>query len=80
MTLSLRGDWFDTRERGSWMEREESEDGWAATAAANWNLNKNINVLGEVFHIDSERGTRQRIGVEPKQKQTVIQAALRLSF
>jgi hypothetical protein len=79
-TLSLRGDWFDTRERGGWMSPQESEDGWAATAAVGWNLSKNINVLGEVLHLDSDRGTRQRIGVEPKQKQTVVQAALRLSF
>jgi len=79
-TVSVRADWFDTRERGSWMDTQESEDGWAATAAGNWKLSDNINVLCEVLHIDSERGTRLRIGVEPKQRQTIVQAALRLSF
>jgi hypothetical protein len=36
--------------------------------------------LGEVLHIDSERGERARIGVEPHQKQTVVQASIRFSF
>jgi hypothetical protein len=79
-TLSLRGDWFETSETGSWMAPQESEEGWAATAAVSWKLSDNIKLLGEALHINSERGTRLRIGVEPRQKQTIVQAALRLSF
>jgi hypothetical protein len=79
-TVSARADWFDTRERGSWMAPQESEEGWAATAAVNWKLSNSFSVLGEFLRIDSERGTRARIGVAPKQRQTVAQAALRLSF
>jgi len=80
VTVSGRFDWFDTRERGTWMEPGDSEDGWAGTVDADWKLSKHVSLLGELLHIDSERGTRVRVGVEPKQRQTVVQLALRLGF
>jgi hypothetical protein len=79
-TLSVRGDWFDTRERGTKMQRGNSEDGWAATAAVSNQISTTVSVIGEVLHIDSKRGTRARSGLAPQQTQTVVQAVLRLGF
>lgn len=80
VTVSGRYDWFETRERGYKMERGESEDGWAAAAAVSWKLSQHVNILGEVLHVQSDKGSRARIGAEPHQEQTVVQAALRLSL
>ncbi|MGE5721110.1 MAG: hypothetical protein ACM3YM_01505 [Sphingomonadales bacterium] len=80
VTLSGRTDWFGTRERGSRMERDESERGWAGTAAASWKLSSHVNLLGEVLHIASKRGNRDRLALAPHQAQTVVQASLRLTL
>jgi len=80
VTLSGRADRFGTRERGTWMQPGDSENGWAATFDADWKLSKHVNLLGEVLHIDSDRGTRVRTGVDPHQSQTVVQFAIRLGF
>jgi hypothetical protein len=80
VTVSGRYDRFETRERGYEMEREESEDGWAATAAMSWKLSHHVNILGEVLHVQSDKDSRARIGSAPHQQQTIFQAALRLSF
>ena len=81
VTLSARYDVFDTRERGSYMDRGESEKGWAGAAAVSWKLTPQINILGETLHIKSKRGgIRGELGLPERQRQTVIQASIRLSF
>jgi hypothetical protein len=80
VTLSGRFDWFNTRERGTWMDPGESEDGWAGTIAADWNITTHIDLLGEILHLDSDRGTRMRMGLDPNQKQTIVQLAARFGF
>jgi len=80
VTLSARGDWFETRERGAFLDRTESEKGWAGTAAASLHINSHINIIGEVLHIKSERGgvRQDELGLPRNQHQTIVQAALRL--
>jgi hypothetical protein len=80
VALSGRLDLFDTRERGSEMARDESEEGWAATAAGRLRLSDETALLIEGLHIDSRRGTRLRAGAVPKQAQNVVQLALRLTL
>lgn len=80
VALSGRVDLFDTRERGSQMARDESEEGWALTAAGRLRLSDEAALLVEGLHVDSRRGTRLRAGVAPKQDQTVVQLALRLTL
>jgi hypothetical protein len=80
VALSGRIDLFGTRERGSEMAREESEDGWALTGAGRLRLSDEAALLVEGLHVDSRRGTRVRAGVAPRQDQTVIQLALRLTL
>jgi hypothetical protein len=79
--ISGRVEWFETKERGSRMSHaDESEDGWAATAALRWPLWKRFTGFLEVLHVESTRGARIRAGAPAKEVQTVIQAALRLRW
>lgn len=75
-----RIDWFDTRERGSQMAREESEDGWALTAAGRYTVTDNAVLFLEAMHVRSDRGTRRGLGLPPVEHQTVLQAALRITL
>lgn len=77
-TLSARGEAFGTRGRGSLLGADESEDGWAATIAARHPIGEHLNLLIEALHIDSRRDARSRLGLDPRQRQTAIQLALRL--
>jgi hypothetical protein len=79
-TLTGRVDLFGTTDRGSEMGPQESEDGWAATAAAAWRLSPHVQLLIEALRVDSRRASRLRLGVDPHQTQNQLQAALRLSI
>jgi hypothetical protein len=78
--ISGRLDLFDTRERGGQMEIAESEDGWAVTGAVDWRLSAQAELIFEALHIDSERGTRARAGLDPRQDQNIVQTAFRLTL
>lgn len=78
--ISGRAEAFDTRERGSEMSRDESEDGWALTAAGRWPVTNNLTAFLEALHVRSDRGTRANLGISPVEKQTVFQAALRFRW
>ncbi len=78
--FSLRFDRFGTKESGSEMGPEESEDGWAAAGAASVRLSRNVTLLAEALHVDSSRGSRARTGLDPDQAQTILQTAVRLAF
>ena len=80
VSLSGRLDLFDTRERGSQMERAESESGWALAGAVDWRLSSQAELIVEGLHIDSERGARARVVLAPDQTQNVIQTALRVTL
>jgi hypothetical protein len=79
-TLTGRFDWFDTREQGRRMDPTESEEGWSIMAASRVRLNDQVNLFLEALHVSSERGVRTRIGQQPTENQTVLQAGLRLSL
>jgi hypothetical protein len=79
-TFSLRMDGFETRERGSEMGAIESESGWALTGAGSARIDDHVTLLVEALHVDSDRGSRARIGIAPDQAQTLVQTAVRLAF
>lgn len=79
-TLSGRIDLFGTTERGSEMGAEENEHGWAGTAAASLKVSPHAQLLLEALRIESRRGARARLGLDPHQVQNQLQAALRLSL
>ena len=79
--LSGRIEWFDTKEHGSKMSHaDEPEDGWASTVALRWPLWQHFTGFLEALHVESTRGARVRVGIAPKESQTVIQASLRLHW
>jgi hypothetical protein len=81
LTFSARADLFDTSESGAWMEAEdEREEGWALAGDIAWRVSDKSRLLVEGLHISSERGARRRDGLDARQRQTVLQAALRLTF
>jgi hypothetical protein len=79
-TLSGRIDLFGTTDRGSETGPQESEDGWAATGAAAYRVSPHVQLLVEALRVDSRRGARLRLGLDPRQVQNQLQAALRLSI
>ena len=52
----------------------------AGTGAVDWRLSAQAELIFEALHIDSERGTRARFGLDPRQDQNVVQAAFRLTL
>lgn len=76
-TISLRGEAFDTRSRGSKLGAIEDEHGWAGTFAVRHPLSRNATILAEALHIESRRGSEVRIGYDPHQTQTIVRLTLR---
>jgi hypothetical protein len=77
VAVTGRVEGFGTREHGSRMSPDESEDGWALTAAGRYSITNNLTALLEVLHVRSDRGTRVNLGIPAFEKQTVFQASLR---
>jgi hypothetical protein len=80
VALSGRIDLFDTRERGYRMGPEDNEQGWSLTGALDWHLTDQAELILEGFYVESERGARARLGAEPRAKQAIVQAAVRLTL
>jgi hypothetical protein len=57
-----------------------AEHGWAVTAAWRHRLAPHADLIFEAQHVDSTRAARALAGDKPRQNQTVLQTALRLSF
>lgn len=80
LSVTGRVEAFRTRESGSRMSPDESEDGWSWTAALRRRITDNLSVFAEALNVRSKRGSRERIGLDPFQAQTVFQLALRFSL
>jgi hypothetical protein len=82
VAVTGRAEAFSTDERGSQMPRDNSEDGWALTAAARVPINDHLTALFEALSVRSDRGTRVTLGglTSPTEGQTVFQASLRMRF
>jgi hypothetical protein len=79
--LSARFDVFETINRAEEEYGDTREHGWAITADYRKRLSPHANVLVEAMHVSSDRPARTDIvGDKARQDQTVLQAALRLSF
>jgi hypothetical protein len=78
--VSGRIDWFRTTDRSFQAIDDNAEDGWALTAAWRHRLAPHADILFEAQHVNSKRPARLLAGDAPKQDQTVLQTALRLSF
>lgn len=75
--LTARVDLFDTRNKGSAVDREDDETGWAMTVAARRALGPHFSALVEYLRVDSDRAARSRTGAAARQVQNQLQLALR---
>ncbi len=77
--LSARLDAFGTRNRGSLVDDEYDDRGWSAMAAAKRDWGR-FTGLVELLHISSRREDLEQVGLKPRQRQTQIQAELRMRW
>jgi hypothetical protein len=74
--VTARLDAFDTRNRGSDVDAEYNDQGWAAMLAGKreW---RHFTGLVELLHVSSRRANREDVGLRPRQRQTQLQAEVR---
>ena len=77
--IAARIEAFQTRHRGSWWDSEYDEDGWAATFAGKREWGP-FTGLVELLHVSSDNPAREHVQLSPRQKQTRLQADLRLGW
>ena len=77
--VAARIDAFDTRNRGSDVGDEYDETGWSAMVAGKreW---RNFTALVELLHVSSRREDRNDLGLAPRQRQTQLQAEVRMHW
>jgi hypothetical protein len=78
--LAARAEAFDTKQRGSLVGHESAERGWAGTVALSRDFGPHLRGLVEALHVSSRREQREELGLDPRQPQTQVQAALRFSW
>jgi hypothetical protein len=77
--IAVRGEAFGTRNRGSWWDDEYDEHGWSAMVAAKRRFGPVTGLL-ELLHVSSESPAREHIGEAPSQRQTQLQAEVRMRW
>ena len=77
--LTARLDAFDTRNRGSDVRDEYDDKGWAAMLAAKRDWDRFSGIV-ELLHVSSRREDREESGLERRQRQTQLQAELRMRW
>lgn len=77
--LAGRVEAFDTRNRGSWWEEEYDDEGWSAMLAGKREWGP-FTALIELLHVSSRNPTREHIHIAPRQRQTQLQADLRIRW
>ena len=77
--LTMRGDWFETRDNSFVADDNNNETGWSAALAYKRPLIDFADVIVEVLHVSSDRPARAtNAGIAPEQDQTMVQTSLRL--
>jgi len=77
--VAARAELFETRNSGSLVGEESDETGWAATLAGHRDFGR-ITGFVELLHVSSERSDRALAGLRPRQRQTSLQAEVRLRW
>ena len=77
--LATRIEAFDTHNRGSDVDGEYDDKGWSAMLAArrDWT---HFTGLVELLHVSSKREDREEIGLHRRQRQTQLQAEVRMHW
>lgn len=79
LRLAARADLFATRNRGSMIGGDQDERGWAAMVAGQRSWGP-VTGLIELLHVSSRRDDRADVGLAPRQRQTQLQAAVRIHW
>jgi hypothetical protein len=77
--LAVRADAFDTRNRGSLWTNEYDEHGWAGMVAAKRDWGHLTGVV-ELLHVWSDTPARESLGENDQQRQTQVQAEVRMHW
>jgi len=77
--ITGRVDTFDTRNHGSDVNDEYDDSGWSTMLAARHHWT-HFTGLVELLHVSSRREDREEVGLDPRQRQTQIQAELRMHW
>jgi hypothetical protein len=77
--LAARGEAFATRNQGSLAGSGYDEGGWSAMVAAKRQLGP-VTGLIELLHVSSRRDDRDDVGLAPRQRQTQLQAQMRMHW
>jgi hypothetical protein len=77
--LAVRADAFDTRNRGSLWDDEYDEHGWAGMIAAKREWGPLTGIV-ELLHVWSNNGAREYVFEEERQRQTQLQAEVRMRW
>ena len=77
--IAARFDAFDSRQHGSLMDEEYNETGWAATLAGHRDFGPATGLV-ELVHVSSSRERPEEMELVPRQRQTSLQAELRLHW
>jgi hypothetical protein len=78
--VTARVDAFVVRDNTFQSLDNNGERGWAVTADWRHPIGEHLSVLVEALHVDSKRPARGYVYQPPRQAQTTLQTALRLSF
>lgn len=79
VTFAARAEGFATRNRGSLWSDEYDEDGWSGMIAARRDFQR-FSALVELLHVSSDSPAREHSGLQPRQRQTQLQAQLRMHW
>jgi hypothetical protein len=77
--LAARAEAFGTRNRGSIVDDDYDESGWSAMIAGKRQWGP-VTGLVELLHVSSRRGDREDFGLDPHQRQTQLQAEMRMRW
>jgi hypothetical protein len=77
--IAARVEGFDSRHKGSLMASESNENGWAVTLAGHREFGP-VTGFVELLHVSSKRGYPEEAELAPRQRQTRLQAELRLRW
>lgn len=77
--LAARGEGFRTRNAGSLFATDYDEDGWSAMIAGKRDFGAFTGVL-ELLHVSSRSPARKHAGLPSRQRQTQLQAQLRMRW
>jgi hypothetical protein len=77
--VAARVDAFDTRNNGSDLDDEYDDTGWSAMIAGKREWGRFTGFL-ELLHVSSKLEDREEVGLKPRQRQTQLQAEVRMHW